>query len=78
MGITVLCSIMMMAGLFLMLAGGVGFIQEKKVFSSAPNEVLACVPESKPERFAGQKALGWGMILLSVILPLMGIMSSIG
>lgn len=36
MALTVLLSIMMMAGLFLLLLGGVGFVQNKKFFSSAP------------------------------------------
>ncbi len=68
MTMTLILSIMMMAGLFLMLLSGVGFIQDKKFFSSAPKEVLAVVPESKPERFHGQHALGWIMILISLAL----------
>ena len=59
---------MMMAGLFLMLWGGVGFIQDKKFFSSAPRETREVVPDSKPERFPGQHAVGWGMIILSFAL----------
>ena len=38
--LTILLSAMMMAGLFLMLLGGVGFIQDRRFFSSAPREVL--------------------------------------
>ena len=68
MSMTLILSIMMMTGLFLMLLGGVGFIQDKRFFSSAPREVLAVVPESKPERFAGQHALGWIMIIISLVL----------
>jgi len=68
MTMTLILSIMMMAGLFLMLLGGVGFIQDKRFFSSAPKEVLAVVPESKPERFAGQHAVGWIMIVISLAL----------
>ncbi len=68
MVLTLILSVMMMAGLFLMLLGGVGFIQDKKFFSSAPKEVLAVVPESKPERFVGQHALGWIMIIISLVL----------
>lgn len=49
--ITVLCGLLMMAGLFLMLLSGVGFIQDKRFFGSAPKEVRDAVPESKPERF---------------------------
>ena len=65
---TILLSIMMMAGLFLMLLGGVGFIQDKKFFSSAPKEVCDVVPASKPERFPGQHIVGWAMIVLSFAL----------
>lgn len=66
--LTILLSIMMMAGLFLMLLGGVGFIQQKRFFSSAPKQTYDVVPETKPERFPGQHAVGWGMIALSFIL----------
>ena len=66
--LSILLSVMMMAGLFLMLLGGVGYIQDKRYFSSAPKEVIDAVPESKPERFPGQRAVGWGLIALSLAL----------
>ena len=66
--LSILLSVMMMAGLFLMLLGGVGFIQDRRFFSSAPREVIDVVPALKPERFPGQRAMGWGMIVLSLAL----------
>lgn len=66
--LTILLSIMMMAGLFLMLLGGVGFIQDKRFFSSAPKETQNVVPDQKPERFRGQHIIGWIMIVLSFAL----------
>ena len=66
--LTLLFSVMMMSGLFLMLWGGVGFIQDKRFFSSAPKEVQNAVPETKPERFKGQHTVGWVMIVLSFLL----------
>ncbi len=66
--ITLICSIMLMAGLFLILWGGVGFIQDKRFFSSAPREVQAVTPDHVPERFRGQRAVGWTMIVLGFIL----------
>ena len=66
--ITFLLSVMMMAGLFLMLLAGVGFIQQYKFFSSAPKEVRDAVPKTKPERFKGQHAIGWVMIVISFVL----------
>ena len=59
---------MAMAGLFLLLLGGVGFIQDKKFFSSAPQQVRDAVPASRPERFPGQRAVGWAMIVLAFAL----------
>ena len=68
--VTILLGIMMMAGLFLLLLGGVGFIQQKKFFSSAPQEVQDVVPDTMPERFAGQHALGWVMIVVAILMML--------
>ena len=74
--ITVLCGLLMMAGLFLMLLSGVGFIQDKQFFGSAPKEVRDAVPESKPERFKGQHTAGWIMAAVSVLMlvaaPILG------
>lgn len=65
---TLLLSLMTMAGLFLLLLGGVGFIQDKKFFSSAPQQIRDVVPASKPERFPGQPAVGWILIVLAFAL----------
>ena len=65
---TLLLSLLLMAGFFLLLLGGVGFIQDKKFFSSAPKETYNVVPDTKPERFPGQHAVGWAMIVLSFAL----------
>ena len=51
-----------------MLLGGVGFIQEKRFFSSAPQQVKDTVPSTKPERFLGQHFVGWVMIVISFLL----------
>ena len=63
--ITLLLAVMMMAGLFLLLLGGVGFVQNKSFFSSAPKEVRDAVPDTKPERFKGQHIVGWMIIVLA-------------
>lgn len=65
--LTLILAILMMAGLFLMLWGAVGFVQKKEFFSSAPKAALA-VLQPKEERFRGQHALGWGMLILSLVL----------
>ncbi|MBR3031470.1 MAG: hypothetical protein IKH92_00440, partial [Clostridiales bacterium] len=66
--ITILLSLMMMAGLFLMLWSGVGFIQDKKFFSSAPKEAIEVTPDYVPERFKGQHVVGYVMAALSLVL----------
>ena len=65
---TILLSVIMMLGLFLMLWSEVGFIQEKKFASSCPKEELDLMPDTKPERFKGQHALGWIMAIFAVVL----------
>ncbi len=67
---TLLPAVMLMAGLLLMLWAEVGFIQDKKFASSAPQEELDLIPETKPERFRGQHAVGWAMVVLSFALIL--------
>ena len=65
--ITLLLSLMLMAGLFLMLLAGVGFIQDIKFFGSAPKEVRDVV-KPREERFKGAYAIGWIMAVFSVLL----------
>ena len=68
MCVTIVLSGCMMLGLFLLLLGGVGYVRDKKFFSSAPREVLNVVPETKARRFMGQHILGWIIISLAVVL----------
>ncbi len=64
---TILLTLMMMAGLFLMLYAGVALIQDPRFFSSAPKEVREAV-QPKPERFKGAHFLGWMLAILSILL----------
>lgn len=49
---------MIMAAYFLVLYGGVGFVQDNRFFSSAPKENLDAIPDKK-ERFPGAHIIGW-------------------
>ena len=64
---TIVLSLVMMAGLLLMLWSAVGFVQEQRFFSSAPQEVLDVI-QPKEKRFKGQHAVGWIMLVLSFAL----------
>lgn len=67
--ITVALSVMTMAGYFLLLWSAVGFIQNKKFFSSAPKAVQAAV-KPKEERFKGQHIVGYVMLACGFIFML--------
>ena len=58
MAVTLLATLAIMAAYFLILYGAVGFIQDKRFFSSAPKENLAAIPDKK-ERFPGAHIVGW-------------------
>ena len=68
--VTVILSLVLMAGLFLMLWSAVGFIQDKRFFSSAPKDVCAAVRPRTQERFPGARRLGWRLMILAVALML--------
>lgn len=51
MAVTLVSAVMVMAAYFLLLYAVVGFIQDKKFFSTAPKENLAVIPDKK-ERFS--------------------------
>ena len=64
---TIILSLVMMAGLFLMLYAGVALIQNPRFFSSAPKEVQAAV-QPKPERFRGAHFFGWFLAIIAIVL----------
>ena len=68
MGMTALAAGMLMAAYFLLLYAGVGLIQEKRFFGSAPKEVFDAAPPRKEERFRGARLLGWFVALLAILL----------
>mgnify|MGYP007059104040 FL=1 len=65
--VTILAAILLMAAYFLVLYGGVGFIQDKRFFSSAPKENLDAIPDKK-ERFRGAHIIGWIIEGIAVLL----------
>ncbi|MBD8918879.1 MAG: hypothetical protein EGR90_11095 [Lachnospiraceae bacterium] len=67
MVITIVATLMVMAAYFLVLYGGVGFIQDKRFFSSAHKDILAVIPDKK-ERFRGAHIIGWVIAFIAVLL----------
>lgn len=64
---TIILSLAMMAGLFLMLWSAVGFIQDRRFFTSAPKAAQEAI-RPKEARFKGQHAVGWLIMLLALVL----------
>lgn len=67
MKITVLATLIIFLAYFLVLYGGVGFIQDKRFFSSAPQENLDAIPDRK-ERFRGAHVVGWAIEAIAILL----------
>lgn len=67
MNITITATLMIMAAYFLVLYSGVGFIQDKRFFSSAHKDILAVIPDKK-ERFRGAHIIGWIIAIISVLM----------
>ena len=67
MKVTILASLLVMLGYFLILYAGVGFIQDKRFFSSVPKENLAVIPDKK-ERFPGAHIIGWVLGVVAILM----------
>ena len=67
MAITAVSILIIMAAYFL-LYGAVGFIQDKRFFSSAPMENLDAIPDTKEERFRGAHIAGWCIVILALVM----------
>ena len=68
MFITLIAAALVMVAYFLLLYGVVGFIQDKRFFSSAPKENLDAIPDKKEERFHGAHIVGWIIIAVALLL----------
>ncbi|HBI85044.1 MAG TPA: hypothetical protein DDX71_01970 [Ruminococcus sp.] len=65
--VTWILVLVMMAGLFLLLLAAVGFVQDKRFFTSAPQEIRDAVLP-KPERFRGQHLFGYCLAAFAALL----------
>ena len=65
--ITLITTLMLMAAYFLILYGGVAFIQDKRFFGSAHKDILAVIPDRK-ERFKGAHAIGWLIVITALLM----------
>ncbi len=68
--LTVFLAVVFCAAITLLLISAVAFIQEKKMFSSAPKEALEVIKTREEELFYGARAMGWVLVIISVLLIL--------
>lgn len=65
--VTFLLSLLAIAGICLMLFSAVALVQGDMVASVAPPEAKPLI-QPKAERFKGQHALGWALLILSLLM----------
>ena len=70
--LTFFLAIVFCAAVTLMLLSAVAFIQNEKLFSSAPKEAQEVIKPREKELFHGARALGW-LLMLFAILMILGV-----
>ena len=65
--LTVFLAIAFCAAITLMLLSAVVFIQDKKFFSSAPQEAQAVIRPRTEELFYGARKIGWVLMVISIL-----------
>ena len=68
--LTVFLAIVFCVAITIMIFAAVAFIQDKKLFSSAPKEFQKTIVPREKELFYGAKAIGWTFIVFSFLLIL--------
>lgn len=68
--LTIFLAIVFCVAITNMMVAAVVFIQDKKLFSSAPKEFQKVIVPREKELFYGAKAIGWALLVFSFILIL--------
>ena len=68
--LTVFLAIVFCAAITMMLLAAVAFIQNKKFFSSAPREAQKVIRPRTKELFYGARAIGWTLMVFSMLMIL--------
>lgn len=67
MVLTLLLSLVFILAILLMLWAAVALVQDKRLFSSAPKDIVSAI-QPRAERFKGAKILGWTLVILSMLI----------
>ncbi len=68
--LTVFLAIVFCGAITLLLISGVAFVQDTRLFSSAPKEAQEVLKPRNEELFYGARAMGWVLMILSVLMIL--------
>ena len=68
--LTIFLAIVFCAAITLMLLSAVAFIQDKRLFSSAPKEAQAVIQPRTEELFYGARIIGWTLMAFSLLMIL--------
>ena len=66
--LTVFLSIVILAAVTMMMLSAVAFIQDEKMFSSAPKEVRELIRPRETELFYGARTIGWTLLIFSILM----------
>lgn len=67
MKVTLILSLVLMGALFLMIFAAVAFIQDKRLFTTAPKDIQDAIREHK-ECFPGASVTGWILLVIAVMM----------
>ena len=68
--LTIFLAVVFCGAITLLLISAVAFVQDNRLFSSAPKEAREVLKPRKEELFHGARAMGWVMMILSVLMIL--------
>ncbi len=68
--LTIFLAIVFCTAMALLYLSAVMFIQNEKMFSSAPKEVQEVIQPREAELFRGARAMGWTLMALSIVIVL--------
>ncbi len=66
--LTVFLAIVFCMAITLLLIAAVAFVQDRRLFSSAPEEAREVIQPKEKELFYGAKAMGWVLMILSALV----------
>lgn len=70
MVLTIFLSIIFCVAITLMLIAAVAFIQDKRLFFSAPKEAQVVIKPRNAELFYGARIIGWTLMMFSILMIL--------